>query len=63
MTEMKMLTMISRYIDNSQNTTFSGTWALLVDWSNVHPFNHQTFVDSPFRFQELTARFLNSISV
>ena len=60
--ERKRLDIISEYIRESQNTTdFTGKWALLVEWSDVHPFDHQSFFNSPSSFEGVTAEFLNSV--
>ena len=62
MAQRERLANISRYIRESQNTSFSGTWALLVEWSNVHPYDHQFFFNNPSFFEGETADFLNSVS-
>ena len=60
--ERNQLDIISEYIRESQNTNFTGKWALLVEWSDVHPFDHQSFFNSPFSFEGETAEFLSSVS-
>ena len=52
---------ISEYIRESQNTDFIGKWALLVEWSDVHPYDHQFFSIFPFFFEGETAEFLSSV--
>ena len=56
------LEIINEYIRESQSTDFTGRWALLVEWSDVHPYDHQYFVNFPFFFQGETADFLSSVS-
>ena len=56
------LDIINEYIQESQDTDFIGKWALLVEWRNVHPFDHLSFFISPSLFEEETANFLNSVS-
>ena len=58
--EGNQLDIISEYIRESQNTDFIGKWALLVEWSDVHPYDHQFFSFFPFFFEGETADFLNS---
>ena len=52
---------ISEFIRESQDTEFVGKWALLVEWNEVHPFDHLRFVNFPDQFDEETAAFLNSV--
>ena len=59
--ERNRLDSISEYIRESQNTNFTGKWALLVEWSDVHPFDHLSFFIFPFLFEGETADFLNSV--
>ena len=56
------LQIINEYIRESQSTDFTGRWALLVEWSDVHPYDHQYFFNFPFFFQGETADFLSSVS-
>ena len=60
--ENNRLEIINEYIRESQSTDFTGRWALLVEWSDVHPYNHLNFVNFPFFFQRETADFLSSVS-
>ena len=60
--ERNQLDIISEYISKSQNTNFTGKWALLVEWSDVHPFDHLSFFNSPSSFEGKTAEFLSSVS-
>ena len=57
------LEIINEYIQTSEGTNFTGKWALLVEWSGVHPYNHQSFINSPSSFERDTADFLNSVSM
>ena len=56
------LSVINQFIRESQNISFSGTWALLVDWSKVHPYNHQAFINEPSLYEGPVANYLNSVS-
>ena len=56
------LDIISEYIRESQNMNFTGKWALLVEWSDVHAFDHLSFFNSPSSFEGETAEFLSSVS-
>ena len=56
------LDIISEYIQESQNMNFTGKWALLVEWSDVHAFDHLSFFNSPSSFEGETAEFLSSVS-
>ena len=60
--ERNRLDIISEYIRESQNTNFIGKWALLVEWSDVHPYDHQFFFNFPSFFEGETAEFLSSVS-
>ena len=60
--ERNRLDSISEYIRESQNTDFIGKWALLVEWKDVHPYDHQFFTFYPFLFEGETAEFLSSVS-
>ena len=60
--KINQLNIISEYIRESQNTNFTGKWALLVEWSDVHPFDHLSFFNSPSSLEGETAEFLNSVS-
>ena len=60
--ENNRLEIINEYIRESQSTDFTGRWALLAEWSDVHPYNHLNFVNFPFFFQGETADFLSSVS-
>ena len=60
--ERNQLDIISEYIRESQNTNFTGKWALLVEWSDVHPFDHLSFFNSLSSLEGETAEFLSSVS-
>lgn len=53
---------INEFIRNSQNESFNGTFALLVDWDAIHPAGFEEFVRNPSVFSTATANFLNSVS-
>lgn len=63
MAEIERLNFISQFIEDSQCVNFTATWALVVEWEEVHPFDHFAFVQSPSSFEGETAEFLNSVSL
>ena len=60
--ERNQLENISEYIRYSQDNNFIGKWALLVEWSDVHPYDHLSFSRFPNEYERETAEFLNSVS-
>ena len=60
--ERNQLENISEYIRYSQGNNFIGKWALLVEWSDVHPYDHLSFSRFPNEYERETAEFFNSVS-
>ena len=56
--ETRQLQEVNDYISNEENANFTGTWMLLVEWADVHPFPHG---DQESQFSEETRAILELV--
>ena len=58
-----VLSSINEYIRNTQNVSFTATFAVVAEWRAVRPFDQQQFNSFPSMFEEDSIEVLNSVRV
>ena len=56
--ETRQLREVNDYISNEEKVNFTGSWMLLVEWEDVHPFPHG---DQESQFSEATRAILELV--